>query len=193
MQTSDDTTGTESVALPANVVVGEDCWIENPRSCFRRFFTTRQPGMVLGDRVRVLEQSGFGLEPEATMTVGDDSTIISAVFMCAERITIGARAVLSYGVTITDADFHPLDPVQRRVDVAALSPGGDADARPDYDTAPVEIGDDVHIAMFAIVLKGVRIGPGARVGPGAVVTHDVPPGATVIGNPARLADADGRR
>jgi len=43
------------------------------------------------------------------------------------------------------------------------------------------------IGIGAIVLKGVRIGRGARVAAGAVVTRDVPEGATVAGNPARLA------
>jgi acetyltransferase-like isoleucine patch superfamily enzyme len=42
------------------------------------------------------------------------------------------------------------------------------------------------IGSGAVVLAGVRIGAGALIGAGAVVTHDVPPGETVAGNPARV-------
>ncbi|MDX6270091.1 MAG: hypothetical protein QOD28_1314, partial [Acidobacteriota bacterium] len=36
------------------------------------------------------------------------------------------------------------------------------------------------------ILGGIEIGARATVGAGAVVTRDVPPGATVAGNPARI-------
>lgn len=41
------------------------------------------------------------------------------------------------------------------------------------------------IGAGAIILPGLSIGEGAMVGAGAVVTHDVGPGMTVVGNPAR--------
>ena len=50
----------------------------------------------------------------------------------------------------------------------------------------IVIGDDVWIGARVILLPGVKIGRGAVVGAGSVVTKDVPPGAVVGGNPARV-------
>lgn len=41
------------------------------------------------------------------------------------------------------------------------------------------------IGANATLLPGITIGEGAMVGAGAVVVRDVPPGVTVVGNPAR--------
>ena len=49
-----------------------------------------------------------------------------------------------------------------------------------------EIGNDVWIAAGAQILHKVKIGDGAVIGGGAVVTHDVPPYAVVVGVPARI-------
>jgi len=54
----------------------------------------------------------------------------------------------------------------------------------------VSIGDHAYLGAGAVIRQGspgqpMLIGEGAVVGMGAVVTRDVPPGATVIGNPAR--------
>jgi len=169
--------------LPANVRIGRDCWLER-KACFARFRSTKDPGLVLGDRVRVYTWATFNVEPGGAVEVGDDSVLVGPVFMCAERITIGRRVVVSYHVTIADSDFHPIDPAERMEDAVANSPAGDRSARPPYVSKPVEIGDDVWIGIGAIILKGVRIGSGARIGAGAVVTRDVPAGASVAGNPA---------
>ncbi len=52
----------------------------------------------------------------------------------------------------------------------------------------VRIGDHVVLGAGSIVIartdRGLTIGAGARVGAGAVVTHDLPAGAVVVGNPA---------
>jgi sugar O-acyltransferase (sialic acid O-acetyltransferase NeuD family) len=50
----------------------------------------------------------------------------------------------------------------------------------------VKIGNDVYIGSGAILRDHITIGAGAVIGMGAVVTKDVPPGATVVGNPARI-------
>jgi serine O-acetyltransferase len=44
----------------------------------------------------------------------------------------------------------------------------------------------VIVGANACVLGGFTVGEGARVGSGAVVTKPVPPGATAVGNPARI-------
>ena len=51
---------------------------------------------------------------------------------------------------------------------------------------PVVLDDDVLIGANAVVIEGVRIGKGAVVGAGSIVTKDVPAGAVVVGNPARI-------
>ena len=50
----------------------------------------------------------------------------------------------------------------------------------------VTVGKRAFIGTGAIVLPRVRIGEDAVVGAGAVVLNDVPPGVTVVGNPARI-------
>ena len=46
--------------------------------------------------------------------------------------------------------------------------------------------DGSSIGANATILCGIRIGKNALVGAGSVVTKDVPEGATVYGNPARI-------
>lgn len=53
------------------------------------------------------------------------------------------------------------------------------------------IGDDVEFGVGAIVIGPVTVGSGARVGAGAVVVRDVPAGAVVVGNPARVISHSG--
>lgn len=185
----DHTGGWDYATLPPNVRVGQDCYLED-RNSFRRYRSTRPEGLVLGNRVRVYNQTAFSIEPDGRLMIGEDSVLAGASIWCAADIRIGRRVLLSYNVIVADCDFHPRDPVARRADAVAIAPSGDRSARPPLFTKPVIIGDEVTVGIAAIVLKGVSIGQGATIAAGAVVTSDVPAGAHVAGNPARLVNAN---
>jgi serine O-acetyltransferase len=85
--------------------------------------------------------------------------------MIHSNVTIGRRVKIWHNVTLA-------------VTSAAGSPHG------------IVIEDEVIIGANAVIVTdrdaSLRIGRGARIGAGAVVTRDVPPGATVVGAPTRV-------
>lgn len=48
------------------------------------------------------------------------------------------------------------------------------------------IGNNVEFGAYAQVFGGIRVGDNAKIGAMAVVLHDVPTGAVVVGNPAKI-------
>jgi thymidylate kinase len=78
-----------------------------------------------------------------------------------------------YGIVM-----HPQAVIGHRVTIMQQVMIGGRDRN--ENIAPV-IGDDVSIGAGARVLGDVRIGNGAIIGANAVVTRDIPPGATVVG------------
>jgi maltose O-acetyltransferase len=108
---------------------------------------------------------GFNISLGAGVFLNFNCVILDVV-----EVTIGDKTQIGPGVQILTAD-HPRDPAQR---AAGLEFG-----------RPISIGCNVWIGGAAVLLPGVKVGDDAIVGAGAVVTRDVPPGATVIGNPAR--------
>jgi carbonic anhydrase/acetyltransferase-like protein (isoleucine patch superfamily) len=60
--------------------------------------------------------------------------------------------------------------------------------QPMAEPRPVRIERGALVNYHAIVLQGVTVGANAYVHAGSVVTGDVPPGAVVIGNPARIVE-----
>ena len=184
--------GWDYSTLPANVTLGDDCFIESA-GVLDLFLSTRQPGLVLGDRVRVYLAGwggGFSVERDGLIEIGADSVLVGAQLMCAEHIRVGRGVVVSYNAVIADSDFHPTDATTRRRDAIASAPYRESVALAARRAAPVVIGDRVKIGINAVVLKGVTIGEGAEIGPGCVVTSDVPAGATASGNPCVIALPD---
>ena len=118
--------------------------------------------------------------PGSQLVVGERLAITGGTICADKRIQIGDRVSVGANCIIVDTDFHPIPLDERR-------------ANPNVGTAaPVVIEDDVLIGMNSLILKGVRLGKGCVIGAGSVVTRDVPPGAVVAGNPARLV-RDGAR
>lgn len=123
--------------------------------------------------------------PSALIEVGDNvfvggGTIVAAV----QRISIENNVLISYQCLIVDSDNHSLDANERIRDLAAWRGGkynwaGAA-------VASVRICEGAWVGARSIILKGVTIGRSSVVGAGSVVTADVPDGAVVAGNPARV-------
>ena len=84
-----------------------------------------------------------------------------------ESVTIGSGCAISWNCSICDDDFHDF-------------------SLTGATSAPIRIGDRVWIGMNATIVKGVTVGDGAVVAAGSVVVRDVPAGALVGGNPARV-------
>lgn len=104
--------------------------------------------------------------------IGDGVTINDRVILQScegAELTIGDRAVLSYGAYILTGG-------------RALA---DGKVEQTHSRAPVRIGPGAWIGAGAIVLPGVTIAASAVVGAGSVVTKDVPEGCKVVGSPAR--------
>jgi len=94
----------------------------------------------------------------------------NCVILDVVEVEIGDMTQIGPGVQILTAD-HPRDPAQR---AQGLEFG-----------RPIRIGKNVWIGGGALIMPGVTIGDNALIGAGSVVTHDVPAGVTVAGNPAR--------
>jgi UDP-2-acetamido-3-amino-2,3-dideoxy-glucuronate N-acetyltransferase len=125
-------------------------------------------GCRIGSDTRI----GTFVEVQRGAEIGALCKVQSHTFVC-EGVRIGDRVFIGHGVTFIN-DKNP----------RATSGDGSLQTDDDWELVETVVDDDASIGSGVTILCGVRIGAGAQVGAGAVVTKDVAPGATVVGNPA---------
>lgn len=113
----------------------------------------------IGERCTIHSHVWIGNE----VVIGDDTKVQAFAFL-PTGVRIGNSVFIGPRVTFTNDKYPP-------------SHG--------QGWAETIVEDDVSIGAGAIILPGLTIGRGSMVGAGAVVTKSVPPGMTVVGNPAR--------
>lgn len=115
------------------------------------------------------------VEIQRGASVGARCRIGANAFLC-EGVSLEDDVAIGPGVMFTN-DRHP-----RAVTAAGTLMGPE-----DWTLETTRIGTGAVIGANATILCGLVIGAGARIAPGAVVTRDVPPGASVAGVPATLS------
>ncbi len=127
-------------------------------------------GCTIGDDVRL----GTFVEIQKGATVGNNCKIQSHSFLC-EGVTLEDEVFVGHGVTFINDRFP------RATNEEGLPKNDNEWA---CESTLVKRG--ASIGSGATILCGVTIGERAIVGAGSVVTKDVPAGAIVTGNPARV-------
>lgn len=100
-------------------------------------------------------------------------------------VVIGDRVSIKSGVQLWDG-LRVSDDVFIGPNVTFTNDKHPKSGNVNFKLLYTRIESGASIGGGATLLPGVLIGAGATVGAGAVVTNDVPPGATVVGNPARV-------
>ncbi|MBE1877918.1 acyltransferase [Myceligenerans sp. TRM 65318] len=140
---------------------GERCFVSELSS-------VTNEALELGDRSYV----AAGAYLSGTLRAGRDCTInpytvVRGEISLGDAVRIGAHtSLIGFNHTFDDPDLE----VHRQPHTAE----------------GITIGDDVWIGSHVVVLDGVSVGDKAVLAAGAVVTKDVPAGAVVGGNPARV-------
>jgi len=131
-------------------------------------------------RARLVDKLGLApdrfatlLHPRSTHTrvksIGPGSVVFEFCSI-AIGVILGNHVIVQRNVTIGhDAVIE---------DYSTIAPGA-------VLAGTVHVGPAAYVGSGAVIRENLRIGEGAMVGMGAVVTKDVPPRTTVVGNPAR--------
>lgn len=155
------TDSASTIRMAPDVVLGRDVKI---------FAFVNLYGCRIGDETKI----GTFVEIQKGATIGDRCKISSHTFIC-EGVTIESEVFVGHGVTFIN-DRHP----------RATAAGGALQTEADWECQHTVVKRGASIGSGATILGGITIGENALVGAGSVVTKNVPPGATVAGNPARI-------
>src|SRR5574342_1210210 len=126
-------------------------------------------GCTIGDESKI----GTFVEIQKGVGIGSHVKVSSHTFIC-EGVTVEDEAFIGHGVMFIN-DKYP----------RSTTEAGSLQSETDWVCTPTLVKRRASIGSNATILCGVTIGEGALVGAGSVVTHDVPAGAIVAGNPAR--------
>lgn len=127
-------------------------------------------GCEIGDDVKI----GTFVEIQKGAKIGKACKISSHTFIC-EGVTLEDEVFIGHNVTFIN-DRHP----------RATNGNGLLQTEADWTCVKTLVKRGASIGSGATLLCGITVGENALVGAGSVVTKDVPAGAIVAGNPARL-------
>ncbi len=143
--------------------------------------------VMVGEGVRIFDfvnlygcQIGAGskigtfVEIQKGAVIGSNCKVSSHSFVC-EGVSIGDGVFVGHNVTFIN-DKHP----------RAVNADGSLQTEADWTMENTVVGNRVSIGSSVTILCGVKIGDDALIGAGSVVTKDVPEGAVVYGNPAKI-------
>ena len=131
------------------------------------------PDVKLGRGVRI-----YGFTNLYGCEIGDDSKIGTFVEI-QKGARIGRRCKISSHSVIFINDRYP----------RATNADGSMQTDADWQCVPTVVKRGAAIGSGSTLLCGITIGERAMVGAGSVVTKDIPAGAIVVGNPARVIRA----
>ena len=127
-------------------------------------------GCEIGDDVKI----GTFVEIQKGSKIGNRCKVSSHTFIC-EGVTLEDDVFIGHNVTFIN-DRHP----------RATNSAGQLQTESDWICVGTLVKRGASIGSGATLLCGITVGENALVGAGSVVTKDVPAGAVVAGNPARV-------
>lgn len=108
---------------------------------------------------------------------------------CGKNLHIGDNVFINSGCCFQDQGGVYLSDkvfVGHQVVFATLNHKENPEKRGNTIPKPIHIGKGVWIGSHSTILGGVTVGDNAIIGAGAVVTHNVPENAVVVGVPAKV-------